>query len=253
VKIRQILEENNYSMARNSFFQFKQFKVNQDKCAMKVCTDACVFGAWVSVEKAENILDIGTGTGLLSLMSAQRNKTSRIAAVELDAEACEQARENVKNSPFHNRIQVFHSAIQDFAVEEKFDCVISNPPFFQADLKSPDPKINLAHHAGSLSFNDLLQAAERLLRPTGNLNILLPVEEGFVFQDLAERSGWFMSRKLTLFHQNGKKPFRALMRFNRDESAVTALVNTELCIYEEDGKTYHPEFKKLLQGYYLIF
>lgn len=240
-------------MARNSFFQFKQFKINQDKSAMKVCTDACVLGVWTYVENAKRILDIGAGTGLLSLMVAQRNILAKITAVELEDNAFAQASENIADSPFSNKITVFHSAIQDFNPDEKFDCIITNPPFFQSDLKSPDLRINQAHHSESLTFEDLLIAIERLLEPDGSWNILLPVDEGIIFQNMAEKSGWFMCRKLTLFHQKNKKPFRQLMSFKSCEVADNRLVTTELFIYEEDGKTYHPEFRKLLKDYYLIF
>ncbi|WP_159466807.1 tRNA1(Val) (adenine(37)-N6)-methyltransferase [Dyadobacter sp. 3J3] len=240
-------------MARNSFFKFKQFTIDQDKSAMKVCTDACVFGAWADVENAKRILDIGAGTGLLSMMVAQRNKTAKISAVELDVEAYLQATENVFKSPFHNQIEVFNAAIQDFSLNEKFDCIITNPPFFQSDLKSPDAKINLAHHADSLSFDDLLISVERLLLPNGSWNVLLPVDEGLIFQDLAKKSGWNLALELTLYHQKGKKAFRKLTRFNKDEMADNRPVTSELFIYEEDGKTYHSEFKKLLKDYYLIF
>ncbi|MCF0054460.1 tRNA1(Val) (adenine(37)-N6)-methyltransferase [Dyadobacter sp. CY356] len=240
-------------MARNSFFKFKQFTINQDKSAMKVCTDACVFGAWADVEKAERILDIGAGTGLLSLMVAQRNREAKITAVEIDKDAFLQATENAGNSPFKSQIEVFNTAIQDFLPSEKFDCIITNPPFFQSDLKSPDAKINLAHHADSLSFEDLLTAIKRLLQPNGKWNILLPVDEGLVFQSLAENSGWKLRRELTLYHQKGKKPFRKLMSFQSIESADIGQLIAELFIYEEDGKTFHPEFRKLLKDFYLQF
>lgn len=220
---------------------------------MKVCTDACVFGAWADVENAERILDIGAGTGLLSLMVAQRNRIAEISAVELDEEAFFQATENIEDSPFQSQISVSKGAIQDFLPDEKFDCIITNPPFFQSDLKSPDAKINLAHHADSLSFEDLLIAVKRLLLPNGVWNVLLPIDEGIVFQDLAEKSGWILYRQLTLYHQKGKKPFRKLMSFKLSEMADYRPLDSELFIYEEDGKTYHSEFEKLLKEYYLQF
>ncbi len=240
-------------MARNSFFKFKQFTVQQDRCAMKVCTDACVFGSWVPIENAERILDIGAGTGLLSLMAAQRNKNARISAVELDLDAFSQATENIKNSTFADRIQIFHTAIQDFLPPEKFECIISNPPFFQSDLRSPDAKVNLAHHADSLTFQELLNAVNKLLTQTGRFSILLPVEEGIIFQELAEKSGLVLIRKLTLFHQNGKKAFRSIMVYRQREYADNRLVSDDLFIYNEDGKTYHPEFAELMKDFYLIF
>ena len=240
-------------MARNSFFKFKQFTIQQDRCAMKVCTDACVFGGWADVENDEHILDIGTGTGLLSLMTAQRNKNAKISTVEIEAEAFSQAKENIENSPFADRIEIYHSAIQDFSSLEKFDCIISNPPFFQSDLRSPDSKINQAHHSDSLTFRVLLSAVNRLLTETGKFNILLPIDESIIFQELAEKSGLVLIRKLTLFHQNGKKPFRSLMLFLRSETADNRLISDDLFIYEEDGKTYHPKFAELMKDFYLIF
>lgn len=240
-------------MARNSFFQFKQFTVQQDKSAMKVCTDACVLGAWADINGAERILDIGAGTGLLSLMAAQRNENAIVNAVELNADAFVQATENTLNSPFNGRIKVVNQAIQDFYSEQLFDRIVTNPPFYQSDLRSPDSKINQAHHAASLNFEDLLLSVDRLLTKDGQWNILLPVDEGIVFLEMAEKSGWILVRKLTLFHQNGKKPFRWIMVFQRHNGADYRSVNADLFIYEDDGKTYHPAFKKLMKDFYLIF
>ena len=240
-------------MARNSFFKFKQFTINQDKCAMKVCTDACVLGAWADVENAERILDIGAGTGLLSLMIAQRSAAASIEAVELDTDAYAQAQENIANSPFKSRIAVFNAAIQEFSSDERYDCIVTNPPFFQSDLRSPDLKINKAHHSESLTFSGLLESVDRLLTGNGKWNILLPVDEGIIFQGLARKAGWFLQRKLTLFHQKDKKPFRLLMVFSKLELVDNRIVNQDLLIYGEDGKTYHREFQKLMKDYYLIF
>lgn len=240
-------------MARNSFFKFKQFTINQDQCAMKVCTDACVLGAWADVENGERILDIGAGTGLLSLMIAQRSAAASIEAVELDTDAYAQAQENIANSPFKSRIAVFNVAIQEFSSDERYDCIVTNPPFFQSDLRSPDLKINQAHHSESLTFDDLLESVDRLLTANGKWNILLPVDEGIIFQELAGKAGWFLQRKLTLFHQKDKKPFRLVMVFSKLELADNRVVNQDLLIYDEDGRTYHPEFQKLMKDYYLIF
>jgi tRNA1Val (adenine37-N6)-methyltransferase len=240
-------------MARNSSFRFKNFTVQQDKCAMKVCTDACVLGAWADISDADYILDIGAGTGLLSLMVAQRNSYGMIDAVEIDAEAFYQAGENVENSPFGDRIKLFHSAVQEFTSEHKYDVIITNPPFFQSDLLSPLDKKNIAHHAKSLDFAELLAAIDRLLSDQGKFNILFPVDEGKQFLLKAEQAGWILSRKLTLFHHEGKKPFRQLMTFQRSETVMDVPVNEELCIYETDGATYNNAFKALLKDFYLIF
>ncbi|TLV01243.1 tRNA1(Val) (adenine(37)-N6)-methyltransferase [Dyadobacter luticola] len=240
-------------MAKNSSFQFKQFTIQQDQCAMKVCTDACVLGAWADVVDADRILDIGAGTGLLSLMVAQRNSYAMIDAVEIDAEAFYQAGENVEKSPFHERITLYHSAVQEFETEHHYDVIITNPPFFQADLLSPVDQKNLARHAGSLGFEELLQTIERLLKPDGRFNILLPVEEGNIFRKKAEAAGWHLTKELNLCHQEDKKAFRQLMTFSKQHLAENEPEAETLHIYQEDGKTYHPAFKDLLKDFYLIF
>ncbi|MET4758482.1 tRNA1(Val) (adenine(37)-N6)-methyltransferase [Endozoicomonas sp. NE40] len=152
-------------MARksNTYFQFKQFRVDQDQCAMKVTMDACLFGALVDVEESQRILDIGTGTGLLSLMAAQRS-SAHIDAVELDDDAARQARQNVAQSPWSDRITVTQSAIQQFfGAPDGYDTIICNPPFFENSLKAANDKRTMARHTESLSFSDLVQATSRLL------------------------------------------------------------------------------------------
>ena len=240
-------------MPKNSFFQFKQFTIHQDQCAMKVCTDACVLGAWVDVSAAKRVLDIGAGTGLLSLMLAQRNEGAKIEAVELDEKAFEQAVQNVDGSKFKDHIEVFHSAIQRYFPTGQYDCIISNPPFFQSDLRSPNASKNVAHHADSLSFLDLFAAVDRLITPEGSFHILLPVDESKVFRKMAEDLKWFLSKNLTLYHHSGKKPFREIMTLSKVELVDTGEINTELCIYEPDGKSYHSQFRELMKDYYLIF
>lgn len=240
-------------MAKNSFFRFKQFIVNQDKCAMKVCTDACVLGAWADVYGAEKILDIGTGTGLLALMVAQRNVNAEIDAVELDQDAFSQAVENVKISPFPKKINVINSSIQDFTPAFQYDCIITNPPFFQSDLLSPKAKKNQAHHATSLSFDELLFALNRLVSVDGRFNILLPVDEAIIFSLKALDSGWFMTRKLVLYHDRNKKAFRQLMTFKRKHLAENQTFDENIYIYENDSKTYDFRFKELMKDFYMIF
>jgi tRNA1Val (adenine37-N6)-methyltransferase len=240
-------------MARNSSFQFKQFTIWQDKCAMKVCTDACVLGAWTDLENAGRILDMGAGTGLLSLMAAQRNTHALIDAVEIDSDAFTQAGENVAKSPFHHRIKLYHAAAQEFDAGLQYDVIISNPPFFQDDLKSPDKKKNLAHHAHSLDFEALIRTAERLMKATGKFQVLFPVEEGTRFQQKAENAGWALKRKLTLFHHAGKKPFRVLMELQKAEKNRNPVIENVLYVYENDGKTYHSAFRDLMKDFYLIF
>jgi tRNA1Val (adenine37-N6)-methyltransferase len=240
-------------MAKNSFFKFKQFTVRQDQCTMKVCTDACVLGAWADVKGCERILDIGTGTGLLSLMIAQRDRNVKIDAIEIDQLAFEQAEQNVKESPFQSRIELTRTAVQDYDPGYQYDSVVSNPPFFQSDLRSPRKSKNVAHHAESLSFEELLFALDRLISPAGSFTVLLPMEESIVFSSKAVDLNWYVERNLVLYHHSGKKPFRRLTRFCRTEVFENGQITEDLYIYEPDGKSYHPRFRELMKDYYLIF
>lgn len=240
-------------MPRNAHFQFKQFRIEQNQCAMKVCTDACVFGAWADYAGAARILDIGTGTGLLALMAAQRNLLARIDAVEIDAEAADQARENVRNSPFTHRIQVYHAAVQDFAPAYRYDSIIVNPPFFQRDLRSPDASVNRAHHAVTLDFSALLTALARLLDEDGRWHVLLPPAESDVLAELAAANGWTLDRELILSHADHHVPFRVMRTFSRKKTDEKTLLSETLSIYESASKTYTLAFRQLLQEFYLNF
>lgn len=240
-------------MARNTSFRFKQFTIQQDRCAMKVCTDACVFGAWADVSEATRVLDIGAGTGLLSLMAAQRNRSAEIDAVEYELQAAGQAIENVTQSIFSDRINVVQCAIQSYDADVLYDCIISNPPFFQSDLRSPDLAVNQAHHADTLTFADLLEAVNRFATPDGVFHVLLPVPESIVFEQMANRDGWGRKRSLLLFHHRDKQPFRRLLSLRRSELTDTVSLDKELCIYEPDGRTYTQVFQALMKDFYLIF
>ena len=240
-------------MAGNLFFRFKEFTVRQDRCAMKVCTDACTFGAIVDIHSAGRILDIGAGTGLLSLMAAQRNSGAFIDSVEIDKDAFEQAAENVEASPYADRIQVFQTAIQEFQPGIQYDVIITNPPFFQSDLRSPSGKKNVAHHAETLSFDQLLHDAARLLKPDGSFYVLLPVDEAMIFQGKAEKKGWYLEREVLLKHNPVKKPFRSIMTLKIGHFADIQLDRSCIEVYGDNAKAYTPEFKKLLSPFYLIF
>ena len=240
-------------MPRNSYFQFKQFTVQQDRCAMKVCTDACVFGAWAGTLGAKRMLDIGTGTGLLALMAAQRNQEAYIDAAEIDSEASEQARGNIERSPFAERIKVHQTPIQDFLPPHRYDTILVNPPFFQADLRSPDARINQAHHAGSLTFSELLSAVARLLEVGGTWHVLLPPDEDAVLTNMALVRGWSKQRELTLYHTLERKPFRVMSTFTEGTLPRQKVPSEQVAIFEADGKTHTLAFRQLLQEFYLNF
>src|SRR5262245_58656662 len=142
----------------NSYFQFKQFVIHQEHCAMKVTTDGCLFGAWVAASKAGNaaagkhVLDIGTGTGLLSLMYAQKHPHAQIDAIEIDEAAAQQAADNFAASPWQKRLQLIHSDIKDYRPSHPYDTIISNPPFYENQLSSGNAKKNMAHHSSSIGL-----------------------------------------------------------------------------------------------------
>lgn len=235
-------------------FRFKQFAIQQDRTAMKVCTDACVLGAWSGIETGTRMLDIGTGTGLLALMAAQRNPEARVDAVELDADAAGQARENVMASPFAKQIVVAQASIQAFAATVPphfYDHILTNPPFYTNSLCSPDAAVNRALHTGELPFPDLIKAVDRVLKQTGSWWVLLPPPESDRLVVLAEKIGLRPIQRLLLRHQPQKPVFRHLTQFCFLEA--TELQIDELFIREADGRTYSTDFRALLQPYYLIF
>jgi tRNA1Val (adenine37-N6)-methyltransferase len=233
-------------------FRFKSFEIYQEHTPMKVCTDACIFGAYIDLENHTYMLDIGTGTGLLSLMLAQRSKLD-ITAVEIDAMACMDAARNFENSPYKDRIRLVNEPVQEFAAKSdtKFDVIVSNPPFFQNDLKSPKAGKNVAHHDTHLNFDELVTVAEKLLNNTGVLWILLPPEEMKTFIVKAVGCSLYLQSTLEVRHHALKKPFRTIASFKRTPAEHT--ITDELKIYEEDNKTYTPRFKALLKDYYTIF
>jgi len=236
-------------MPKNSF-TFKQFTINQDRCAMKVCTDACILGASTHVENVNTILDIGMGTGLLSLMLAQRTN-AQIDAVEIDEDAYQQAVMNIKVSQFAEKIEVYHQRIQDFTSTETYDLIISNPPFYQQSLKSTDAKANKALHAVELSFDELIDSVLRLLSIEGKFVVLLPPFEIEKLIRIAQKKGLYLSKKMLIRHDESKPIFRVIATFLTHK--IHDLEEKTLIIHKEDGKTYSDEFRALLKDYYLIF
>ena len=224
---------------------------------MKVCTDSCLFGAWVACKmEQENeekegfhparMLDIGTGTGLLALMLAQQSP-ALIDAVEIEKNAFEQAGENFAASTRAQRLQVFHSDIKDFFPEEKYDFIISNPPFFENDLKSAAPAKNLAKHHNGLLLADLLSSIKNLLEERGKFALLLPFHRAEECINLAATMGFYLEEECDVKQTPGHHYFRAMLLFSREKKDIK---KEEILI--RDGKGgYSKEFEKLLEPYYL--
>lgn len=216
---------------------------------MKVCTDACVLGAYADVQ-GDQVLDIGTGTGLLALMAAQRNPTAQLDAIELDETGAGQAAENAANSPFANRVRVVQGRIQAYQSDLLYDRILTNPPFFTNHLQSPDAALNRALHTGDLPFAELVAAVVRLLKKDGQWWVLLPPYETVQLDLLAESTGLRPVRRLQLRHRAGKPVIRVITGYGYD---ATEPVTETLGIHEPDGRTYTDAFRSLLLPFYLIF
>ena len=248
---RQELPGKMFIMA-NTYFQFKQFTIHQDNCAMKVCTDACLFGAWVAnelkaINKTGTCLDIGAGTGLLSIMLAQKT-TAFIDAVEIDKAAFEQAKENIYQSPWSEKISIINTDISTFETNKKYDCIISNPPFFEGDLKSSISNKNAAKHDTTLTLQQLLQAVENCLHEEGNFAVLLPYHRADFFIEAAAKSTLYVSKKVLIKQTPGHDYFRAMLLFRRQQK----MVSNEEIIIKDDTNNYTGVFTGLLKDYYLF-
>ncbi|MFB2978861.1 tRNA1(Val) (adenine(37)-N6)-methyltransferase [Microseira sp. BLCC-F43] len=217
---------------------------------MKVGTDGVLLGAWTDTTGAQHILDIGTGTGLLALMLAQRSPAN-IDAVEIDADACIQARENVTRSPFSNRINVYQCPIQDYAAtcSVRYDLIVSNPPFFANAYKAPNQERAIARHSDRLEQVDLLQAAEQLLSENGRLAVIYPTEAAQIFHRKAEAFGFFCHRKLYVKPTLNSPIKRVLIELGKNQSAYQ---ETTLTI-EADRHIYTAEFIALIKDFYLKY
>jgi tRNA1Val (adenine37-N6)-methyltransferase len=234
-------------MSENTF-RFKQFTVHQDKCAMKVGTDAVLLGSWINPGSAASILDIGTGTGLLALMLAQRS-FAVIDAIDIDEGACLQARENFRISPWFTRLFIHKVALQTYADEcsEKYDLIVSNPPYFHdASLPSVESR-STARHAGSLSFSELISGVKNLLAPDGRFCVVLPKKEGLEFMDLALANKLFCHRLVRVKTVADKPEKRLLMEFRQSVGIPT----TEEIVIQEDAHRYSRQYIELTEPYYI--
>ena len=218
---------------------------------MKVGTDGVLLGAWARVEHSRRILDMGTGTGLVALMAAQRSQAD-IVAIDLDADAVAQAAENVAASPWESRIQVVQADARQVESGKTFhfqlfDAILCNPPFFENSLKSPDVARTMARHTDTLSFDELARSAARLLSPEGELSVVIPYDRAHDMTVSAACCGLFATRQTVIVPVEGGKPKRMLMAFNREGAAHT--VET-LCIHDAQ-RQHTPEYVRLVEAFYL--
>ncbi|WP_339874765.1 methyltransferase [uncultured Algoriphagus sp.] len=233
----------------NSWFQFQQFRVNQDRCAMKISTDALMLGALAEAESPVEILDVGTGTGVIALMLAQRFPEAKIQAVEIDSQAASQALENFQMNTFSDRMQLWEGRFQDFEPNQKYDLIVSNPPYFPDHLKSSDAQRNMALHTDELSFEDLLRKVAELLAEDGRFWVILPPRQMQDFQKEAEVKVLFPARKFTLQDKPGKRIQREICAFSRSQNEFEI---SAIFIKNED-ETPHETYASLVSEFLLSF
>ena len=231
-------------------FRFKQFAIDQDRCAMKVSLDACVLGALCRPHNDQPILDIGTGSGLLALMIAQRSE-AHIDAIELDAGAAQQARENVKNSPFSSRVSIHGGDISQFNSANKYGLVVCNPPFFSDHLKGPNAQRNRARHNDGLSFMALCQSLQKHLDKDGKAWILLPCSEFSRFMASAAQANLQLEQRWLLSSRPQKAPHRVIFTLMHRLARPLPSVDQHLVVHPQHGSEYSAAFKSLLRDYYL--
>jgi tRNA1Val (adenine37-N6)-methyltransferase len=231
----------------NPFFSLKQFTIHHDRCAMKVGTDGVLLGTWTDIRHSRRILDIGTGTGLISLMLAQRQADATITAIDIDAEAVNQAQENIQDSPWKERITAVLQDLKTYRPQELFDTIVSNPPYFIDSLKCPDNQRNTARHTDTLDMHTLLYQTSLLLTPEGRFSIVLPAEQTNTLIEAAGRVGLYPSRHTAVITRPGLAPKRTLMEFTRQIEAF----QTEELVIELERHVYSEAYIALTKDFYL--
>lgn len=233
----------------NDFFSFKQFTIRQDRAAFKVGTDGVLLGATAGLTGVKRILDIGTGTGLIAIMLAQRCK-AEIVAIEPDYESFIQCLGNTGNCPWKDRIVVENTTLQDFQSDDKFDLVVTNPPWFSDSLKNPDPRKSSSRHNHELSNIELLENVSRLIADEGRLQLIMPYAEGNILIAAAHEYGFFCNSVLKIKPLPSSEIRRMILTFSRQ-----LLKPTEKFITIEHGKRhgFTEEYITLTKDFYLKF
>lgn len=233
----------------NPYFKFKQFTVYHDRCAMKVGTDGVLLGAWVNMGTARTALDAGTGTGLISLMLAQRNPSIGIKAIDIDAGAIEQTEYNILNSPFYSRISHEYISVQDLANRESnaYDLIVSNPPFFSRSLKSPDEQRSIARHTDTLPLEELIASSAKLLSPQGRLALIYPYTEKGTIIEAGSKNGLYCNRITNVYPTPDSLPKRILIELSK----ISMTQEENDLVIETDRHIYSEAFTNLVKEFYL--
>lgn len=238
-------------------FQFKLFTVQQDRCAMKIGTDGVLLGAWTSIDNNPfSVLDIGTGTGVIALQLAQRSNAKNIEALEIDEDAYEQCVENFENSPWGDRLFCYHAALDEFTeefsddeaeIDDKFDLIVSNPPFYSEDYKTQNEARDIARFSEAMPFEHLIDSASKLLAKKGTFATIIPRKEEGNFIQLASEKGLFPLRICRVCGNETSEEVRSLLEFSFSETTPIQ----EKLVIEISRHQYTEAYKKLVQDFYL--
>ncbi|NPA67597.1 MAG: methyltransferase [Chlorobi bacterium] len=235
----------------NTWFQFKHFRINQDKTAMKVGVDSVLLASAANFNKPRNILDIGAGTGILSFAAAQRTDAP-ITAIEIEKNAFEQCRENAELNKLQNRVNVLHISFQEFLKKNylKFDHIISNPPYFEKSLKPENTARALAGHSESLPFEVLAKGVSEIMTEEGVFSLILPFDKASKFEQICNKYGMICRYKLTVYPKINKNPNRMILEFSFKKQT---LKTEKIIIRESDTNLYTNSYKELTKDFYLNF
>jgi len=230
-------------------FKLQQFAINQDNCAMKVCTDSLIFGAMAPIKRNERVIDIGTGTGLLSLMAKQQG-AAKVIAIDLVASAVIQAQDNVNESPWPDDIEVIHQDIRDYRCDKQFDLVIANPPFFEHHLKSKNRGRNAARHTDTMSYQSLISSATNLITETGLIYLLIPLHAKDAIIDIATQHALSLWRQTDYITITGAKPKLCALTLSRNTASKA--IFEQLTVYQAHQQ-YTSQSQQILEPYLLRF
>ncbi len=235
----------------DSLFKFKQFSIADDRCTMKVGTDAVLLGCWVNLASAQNILDIGTGSGVIALMLAQRSN-GYIDGIDIDTPSTEQAHQNITNSKWGNRINIINISLQEYCnnLSKRYDLIVTNPPFFSNSLRSPKEKRNIARHNDNLSFDELIRGVKQLLNHDGRFCLILPENESSNFRDNALINGLFLTRRLYVYPKQERHVKRILSEYSFQRPPS---IDRKKLIIRNDDDTFTEEYQELTKDFYLEF
>ncbi|WP_149913264.1 tRNA1(Val) (adenine(37)-N6)-methyltransferase [Sphingobacterium cavernae] len=233
-----------------SVFRFKEFEINQEGCAMKINTDGVLLGAYVQVNNPYRILDIGTGTGVIALMLAQRFQDANIDAVEIDIEAYQTSLNNFKHSPFASRIQGNLGSFEDLQKANKYDLIVSNPPFYTNSLHNPDARKKIARHADFDFFKNLIDFANANLSDNGQLDLILPNELAEYVINEGKRQGLHLIKLVAIKSFSDSEVIRNIISLSRQ--TTEAFKKEEFVIYQEKG-VYSEAYRTILKPFFLAF